>query len=259
MRRSLAKFSSSQTKGTSLYSQKTSGTFRSLSLALPRMSKIKTGLEPDETVCIIRDLECKTRDGVILRGDAYLPVLNTVLKKYLDENKPKLEMTDSSKASSTQLAPSTQTKSLTRNISSKPGKFLTIESPHRQMSLSGSKPSTLTAYILPRNNFPGMEHWIADLFPQASSTESAPASLSPIESRKYTTVLIRTPYDKKAATNVSAGMYWAQSGFACFIQDCRGRFNSDGIFYKYTAEMKDGFDTVQWLATQPWSNSKIGM
>ena len=43
----------------------------------------------------------------------------------------------------------------------------------------------------------------------------------------------------------------------CFIQDCRGRFKSSGTFYKYTGEAQDGYDTVEWLATQSWCNGSI--
>jgi len=42
-------------------------------------------------------------------------------------------------------------------------------------------------------------------------------------------------------------------------QDVRGRYKSEGTFTKYINEPEDGYDTVEWLAKQPYSNGKIGM
>ncbi len=42
------------------------------------------------------------------------------------------------------------------------------------------------------------------------------------------------------------------------FQDCRGRYDSEGVFTKYINEAEDGFDTLQWIMEQPWSNKKIG-
>lgn len=72
-------------------------------------------------------------------------------------------------------------------------------------------------------------------------------------------MLIRTPYNKGAENPDlrSPGNYWTQNGYSCFIQDVRGRFKSAGYFYKYTGEAADGYDTVEWLAVQPWCNGSI--
>ena len=52
-------------------------------------------------------------------------------------------------------------------------------------------------------------------------------------------------------------LYWVQHGYACFVQDCRGRFQSEGKFTKYINEAEDGYDTIEWLAQQPWSDKRI--
>ena len=72
--------------------------------------------------------------------------------------------------------------------------------------------------------------------------------------KKMSVVLIRTPYGKsKTYPDMRhPGYYFVRNGFACFVQDVRGRFNSEGTFYKYVCESKDGAATVEWLATQPW-------
>jgi hypothetical protein len=74
--------------------------------------------------------------------------------------------------------------------------------------------------------------------------------------RRFPCVLIRTPYNKSAenADLRSPGSTWSKNGYACFIQDVRGRFASKGVFYKYTGEAQNGYDIVEWLAKQQWCN-----
>jgi putative CocE/NonD family hydrolase len=49
------------------------------------------------------------------------------------------------------------------------------------------------------------------------------------------------------------------SGFAVVIQDVRGRYSSDGDFYAFVNEIDDGYDSVEWVAGQPWCTGKVGM
>ena len=77
----------------------------------------------------------------------------------------------------------------------------------------------------------------------------------------FPTILQRTPYDKSAP--LSAQMLdpikAAKAGYAHVIQDTRGRFTSEGAFYCFADDVNDGYDTVEWAASQPWSNGKVGM
>jgi hypothetical protein len=54
----------------------------------------------------------------------------------------------------------------------------------------------------------------------------------------------------------------AMSGYVVATQNFRGTHLSEGTYVGYRAlgwgEQKDGYDTVAWLAKQPWSNGKIG-
>ena len=77
----------------------------------------------------------------------------------------------------------------------------------------------------------------------------------------FPTVLQRTPYDKSGplATGMLDPLKVAQNGFALVIQDTRGRFTSEGEFYCFADDIEDGYDTVEWAASQPWSNGRIGM
>nr|WP_243239816.1 CocE/NonD family hydrolase [Sulfobacillus harzensis] len=75
---------------------------------------------------------------------------------------------------------------------------------------------------------------------------------------KVPAILLRTPYDKGAAERSAMAMRWADAGYACVVQDCRGRFLSDGVFKLGQNEAEDGFDTVEWIAAQPWCTGKVG-
>ena len=70
-------------------------------------------------------------------------------------------------------------------------------------------------------------------------------------------ILVRTPY-KKEMGEIQA-RYYARRGYVFVVQDCRGRFGSPGVWEPFVNESKDGYDTIEWLAKQPYSNGKVGM
>jgi len=73
-------------------------------------------------------------------------------------------------------------------------------------------------------------------------------------------VLIRQPYGKDVTSSMWArGKYWARKGYACVVQDVRGTFASEGEWRPFAHEAHDGWDTLDWLARQPWCNGEIGM
>jgi len=53
--------------------------------------------------------------------------------------------------------------------------------------------------------------------------------------------------------------YFARRGYAVVIQDCRGRYDSEGDFYPEIHEADDGYDSIEWCARQSWSNGNVGM
>ena len=75
---------------------------------------------------------------------------------------------------------------------------------------------------------------------------------------KFPTVLMRTPYDNNADNMVEKARRLANNGYACIIQDCRGRWDSEGEYYAFR-EGEDGYDTQEWIGKQEWCNGKIGM
>ncbi len=76
---------------------------------------------------------------------------------------------------------------------------------------------------------------------------------------KFPTILIRTPYHNNTPRYDSYGKFYASRGYVVIIQDCRGRYDSEGEWYPFVGEEFDGYDTIEWIARKPWSNGKVGM
>ncbi|MFN8061628.1 MAG: CocE/NonD family hydrolase [Vicinamibacterales bacterium] len=74
---------------------------------------------------------------------------------------------------------------------------------------------------------------------------------------KVPTILQRTPYNKENGPQMA--FYFAERGYAVVSQDTRGRYKSEGIWRMLTDDGKDGYDCVEWIAKQPWSNGAVGM
>ncbi len=73
-------------------------------------------------------------------------------------------------------------------------------------------------------------------------------------------LLTRTPYNKDRERTVVTAEYFARAGYVSVVQDMRGLYKSQGTFSKYSVmEPPDGFDTVEWLAKQAYSNGRVGM
>src|SRR5262249_55346603 len=54
------------------------------------------------------------------------------------------------------------------------------------------------------------------------------------------------------------GRYFAEHGYVYLAVDVRGRYDSEGSFTPYVHEGRDGYEVIQWAATQPWSNGRVG-
>ena len=71
-------------------------------------------------------------------------------------------------------------------------------------------------------------------------------------------LLLRTPYGKP-----SAGYdRYVRAGYVVVTQDSRGRYASDGDYVPFTVEhtgdAEDGYDSVEWLARQPYCDGRVG-
>ena len=74
----------------------------------------------------------------------------------------------------------------------------------------------------------------------------------------FPTIVTRTPYESGRDAFLDVAAYWARRGFAFVVQDCRGRFESEGTFRAYADDPTDGYDTIEWVGGQGWCNGKIG-
>lgn len=75
---------------------------------------------------------------------------------------------------------------------------------------------------------------------------------------KFPVILVRTPYGKDSKSIFFQAEFFAQHGYAYVTQDVRGRYDSEGEFTVLVHEAQDGYDTIEWLARQPWSSGSIG-
>jgi uncharacterized protein len=83
----------------------------------------------------------------------------------------------------------------------------------------------------------------------------------PCDSALSPTLLMRQPYGRDiASTVVYAHPSWfARHGYNVVIQDVRGRGDSEGEFYPFRHEARDGKETIAWLRERPESNGRVGM
>lgn len=80
----------------------------------------------------------------------------------------------------------------------------------------------------------------------------------PVKPGKYPTIVTRTPYGLQRDGVHQTMTKFAQNGYAVVVQDVRGRYESDGKWEPFRDEAKDGYDTIEWAAMQPFSNGKVG-
>jgi uncharacterized protein len=87
-----------------------------------------------------------------------------------------------------------------------------------------------------------------------------PGSGSVPVSERLPALLHRTPYDKSESATVAIAESLAKHGYVVLVQDTRGRHHSQGVFEKYyTYDAYDGYDTIEWAASQRFSDGKVGM
>jgi hypothetical protein len=83
--------------------------------------------------------------------------------------------------------------------------------------------------------------------------------LRPHKPGAFPVLVYRTPYGKEGALKDYTTFRRAvERGYAVVIQDVRGRFASGGDFRPYENEGRDGYDTIEWAARQPWSDGNVG-
>lgn len=86
-----------------------------------------------------------------------------------------------------------------------------------------------------------------------------PALNGKIVDKKFPVILTRTPYGKHEIAHGRDHNGYVPYGYIMIKQDTRGRGNSEGVWHWMTDDRPDGYDTIEWIARQPWSDGKIGM
>ena len=83
--------------------------------------------------------------------------------------------------------------------------------------------------------------------------------LRPKGEGRFPVLVYRTPYGKQfALKDYTTFRHAVERGYAVVVEDVRGRYASAGEFRPYQNEGRDGYDTIEWAAKQPWSNGAVG-
>ena len=86
----------------------------------------------------------------------------------------------------------------------------------------------------------------------------------PGDSEKHPAILTRTPYHRQMSFDMSFLPYYeaVMNGYAIVIESQRGTYDSGGKSglgdNALTVEGSDGYDTVEWIAAQPWCDGNVG-
>ena len=74
----------------------------------------------------------------------------------------------------------------------------------------------------------------------------------------FPVILTRTPYNRVGHLGGNAKPF-VERGYAYVATDCRGRYESEGVFERMFDEEADGQATIDWIANEPWCNGRIGL
>lgn len=96
--------------------------------------------------------------------------------------------------------------------------------------------------------------------PMRDGTKLAANVFLPEGAGPWPVVLTRTPYLKDGRMFAAAGAKrWTDAGYAFVVQDVRGKGRSGGFYDAFFNDIEDGYDSVEGLAKEPWSNGRVGI
>ncbi|WP_395104162.1 CocE/NonD family hydrolase [Actinomadura sp. SCN-SB] len=78
----------------------------------------------------------------------------------------------------------------------------------------------------------------------------------------FPALLQRVPYGRSNPAILNGALDVSRAvrrGYAVVVQDCRGRFGSEGVFTPFAHEAEDGADTIRWITAQDWCAGEVGM
>lgn len=102
-----------------------------------------------------------------------------------------------------------------------------------------------------------------EMVPMSDGVRLATDVYLPDREGPFPTILTRMPYGKTElyCHMPLTGEFWSKKGYAFVAQDVRGKWGSEGVFEPNSNknEVTDGYDTIEWITNQSWSNHRIGM
>jgi len=107
----------------------------------------------------------------------------------------------------------------------------------------------------PASRLPIQLSWDTKIAMRDGVRLSATIYRDPKQTRPVPVILTLTPYIAEHAAK--QGVYFAQHGYVFVAVDLRGRGNSEGTFIPGRVEARDGYDTIEWLARQPWCDGQV--
>jgi len=93
--------------------------------------------------------------------------------------------------------------------------------------------------------------------PMRDGGELSADVVRPDDDEPHPVVVCRTPYNKNSERAHKSATTFAEAGYAFAWMDVRGRGDSDGEFIPYRNDGRDGFDAIEWLASQPWCSGDV--
>ena len=100
------------------------------------------------------------------------------------------------------------------------------------------------------------------MIPMRDGVRLATGIFMPASKSKHATVLCRTAYGIWSAALFDTSKF-ANQNLVYICQDLRGDEQSEGKgtadLHSFDNEINDGYDTIDWIASQTWSNGKVGM
>jgi predicted acyl esterase len=104
-------------------------------------------------------------------------------------------------------------------------------------------------------------------------TRLAANVFKPTGAGPWPVIMTRTPYlkdgridkehdpdgSKMRAGLVKQAKHYTDAGYVFVLQDTRGKGRSQGFYAAFENDVEDGYDSVEWAGTQPWSNGNVGL
>lgn len=116
-------------------------------------------------------------------------------------------------------------------------------------------PTTAAATPAPPPEVPHTEVFI----PMRDGIKLAANVYRPEGAGPFPVIVARTPYLKDGRGAGAAAKRYVDAGFVYVVVDVRGKGHSEGFYAAFSDDIPDGYDTIEWIAAQPWSTGKVGI